>query len=88
MLLRPKYSNQPVKCPTSEECADRGHYVTPGSHLTQKGQTSEILSSTLLPSSNCTVRFYYNSQDEGTPSHSHLIRCPRKHMPIGFWLDD
>lgn len=32
-----------------------GHYVMPGSHLTDKGQTSEILSRTLLPSTNCTV---------------------------------
>ncbi|KAJ8011341.1 hypothetical protein DPEC_G00057130 [Dallia pectoralis] len=51
-----------------------GHYVTPGSHLTQKGQTSEILSSTLLPSSNCTVRFYYYSHDEETSSLTMRLR--------------
>ncbi|MED6241113.1 hypothetical protein ATANTOWER_028659 [Ataeniobius toweri] len=38
-----------------------GHYVSPGSHLTEKGQTSEILSKTLLPSFNCTIRFFYFS---------------------------
>lgn len=32
-----------------------GHYVIPGKHKTVSGQTSEILSRTLLPSSNCTV---------------------------------
>ncbi|XP_038573588.1 MAM and LDL-receptor class A domain-containing protein 1 [Micropterus salmoides] len=41
-----------------------GHYVIPGTHLTEKGQTSEILSRTLLPSSNCTVRFFYFSLDD------------------------
>lgn len=32
-----------------------GHFVIPGMHLTEKGQTSEILSKTLLASSSCTV---------------------------------
>ncbi|XP_041849179.1 MAM and LDL-receptor class A domain-containing protein 2 [Melanotaenia boesemani] len=41
-----------------------GHYVTPATHLTTKGQTSEILSKTLLPSFNCTVRFFYFSMDD------------------------
>lgn len=36
-------------------CFFTGHYVIPGTHLTNKGQASEILSKTLLPSSNCTV---------------------------------
>ncbi|XP_031666604.1 MAM and LDL-receptor class A domain-containing protein 2 [Oncorhynchus kisutch] len=51
-----------------------GHYVIPGSHLTEKGQTSELLSSTLLPSSNCTVRFFYYSQDEETASLTMRLR--------------
>ncbi|KAM9845004.1 MAM and LDL-receptor class A domain-containing protein 1 [Aulostomus maculatus] len=41
-----------------------GHYVVPGNHLSVKGQTSEILSRTLLPSTNCTVRFFFYSLDE------------------------
>ncbi|XP_044077011.1 MAM and LDL-receptor class A domain-containing protein 1 isoform X2 [Siniperca chuatsi] len=41
-----------------------GQYVIPGTHLTEKGQTSEILSKTLLPSFNCTVRFFYFSLDD------------------------
>ncbi|XP_061588557.1 MAM and LDL-receptor class A domain-containing protein 2 [Cololabis saira] len=43
--------------------SDAGHYITPAAHLTAKGQTSEILSETLLPSSDCTVRFFYFSMD-------------------------
>ncbi|KAM3603666.1 uncharacterized protein V6R79_000320 [Siganus canaliculatus] len=39
-------------------------YVTPGTHLSEKGQTSEILSKTLLPSSNCTVRFFHFSLND------------------------
>ncbi|XP_028283475.1 MAM and LDL-receptor class A domain-containing protein 2 [Parambassis ranga] len=39
-----------------------GHYITPGTHI--KGQASEILSKTLLPSLNCTVRFFYFSLDD------------------------
>ncbi|XP_037131957.1 MAM and LDL-receptor class A domain-containing protein 1 isoform X1 [Syngnathus acus] len=38
-----------------------GHYITPGTHLTGMGHISEILSRTLLPSSNCTIRFFYYS---------------------------
>uniref|UniRef100_A0AAY5KAR3 MAM domain-containing protein n=2 Tax=Esox lucius TaxID=8010 RepID=A0AAY5KAR3_ESOLU len=57
-----------------------GHYVVPGSHLTEKGQTSEILSRTLLPSSNCTVRFYYYSQDEQTASLSVRLRTDHTGM--------
>ncbi|XP_053484115.1 MAM and LDL-receptor class A domain-containing protein 2 isoform X3 [Ictalurus furcatus] len=34
-----------------------GHYIIPSS----ESQTAEIISSTLLPSSNCTVNFYYFS---------------------------
>ncbi|XP_014854147.1 PREDICTED: MAM and LDL-receptor class A domain-containing protein 2-like [Poecilia mexicana] len=41
-----------------------GHYITPGSHLTARGQISEILSKTLLPSFNCTVRFFYFSMSD------------------------
>uniref|UniRef100_A0AAQ5YK66 MAM domain-containing protein n=1 Tax=Amphiprion ocellaris TaxID=80972 RepID=A0AAQ5YK66_AMPOC len=41
-----------------------GHYVIPGTHLNMKGQTSEILSKTLLPSLNCTVRFFFFSLDD------------------------
>ncbi|KAM4729149.1 apical endosomal glycoprotein [Anableps anableps] len=41
-----------------------GHYVTPGSHLTEKGQTAEVLSNTLFPSFNCTVRFFYFSMSD------------------------
>ncbi|XP_054624893.1 MAM and LDL-receptor class A domain-containing protein 1 [Dunckerocampus dactyliophorus] len=43
-----------------------GHYITPGNHLTEKGQISEILSNTLLPSSNCTIRFFYYSLGDVT----------------------
>ncbi|XP_076003138.1 apical endosomal glycoprotein [Genypterus blacodes] len=43
---------------------DAGHYVVPGNHLTEEGQTSEILSKTLRPNSNCTVRFFYYSSDD------------------------
>lgn len=32
-----------------------GHYVIPGTHLTSKGQASEMVSKTLLRSDNCTV---------------------------------
>ncbi|XP_075875933.1 MAM and LDL-receptor class A domain-containing protein 1 [Nelusetta ayraudi] len=41
-----------------------GHYVIPGKHKTVSGQTSEILSRTLLPSSNCTVRFFFWSLED------------------------
>uniref|UniRef100_A0A3Q3EFD0 MAM and LDL-receptor class A domain-containing protein 2-like n=2 Tax=Kryptolebias marmoratus TaxID=37003 RepID=A0A3Q3EFD0_KRYMA len=41
-----------------------GHYATPGLHLTERGQTSEILSKTLLPSLKCSVRFFYFSVDD------------------------
>ncbi|XP_035993676.1 MAM and LDL-receptor class A domain-containing protein 1 [Fundulus heteroclitus] len=43
-----------------------GHYITPGTHLTEKGQTSEILSKTLLPSFNCTVRFFFFSMSDAS----------------------
>ncbi|XP_062284207.1 MAM and LDL-receptor class A domain-containing protein 1 [Scomber scombrus] len=46
--------------------SDAGHYVVPGTHLTEKGQASEILSKTLLPSSNCTLRLFYYSLDDAT----------------------
>ncbi|XP_057713068.1 MAM and LDL-receptor class A domain-containing protein 1 [Corythoichthys intestinalis] len=38
-----------------------GYYMTPGTHLMEMGQKLEILSKTLLPSSNCTLRFFYYS---------------------------
>uniref|UniRef100_A0A8C4IGG5 MAM domain-containing protein n=1 Tax=Dicentrarchus labrax TaxID=13489 RepID=A0A8C4IGG5_DICLA len=44
--------------------SDAGHYVIPGTHLTERGQTSEMFSKTLLPSSNCTVRFFFFSLDD------------------------
>ncbi|XP_058498690.1 MAM and LDL-receptor class A domain-containing protein 2 isoform X1 [Solea solea] len=40
-----------------------GFYIIPATHLTMKGQTSEILSKTLLPGLNCSVRFFYFSLD-------------------------
>ncbi|KAM7379552.1 hypothetical protein PAMP_005098 [Pampus punctatissimus] len=43
-----------------------GYYVIPGTQLTEKGQTSEIISKTLLPSSNCTMRFFYYSLEDTT----------------------
>ncbi|XP_041658947.1 MAM and LDL-receptor class A domain-containing protein 1 [Cheilinus undulatus] len=43
-----------------------GHYIVPGIHLIEKGQTSEVVSKTLLPSSNCTVRFFFFSLDDTT----------------------
>ncbi|KAF7668436.1 hypothetical protein LDENG_00014610 [Lucifuga dentata] len=45
---------------------DAGHFVIPGIHLNVQGQTSEILSKTLLPNSNCTMRFFYYSLDDIT----------------------
>ncbi|KAM9349890.1 apical endosomal glycoprotein [Symphorus nematophorus] len=45
-----------------------GHYIIPGTHLTEKGQMSEILSKTLLPSYNCTVRFFFFSLDDAAAS--------------------
>ncbi|KAK1879509.1 MAM and LDL-receptor class A domain containing protein 1 [Dissostichus eleginoides] len=39
--------------------SDAGYYVIPGTQLTD--QTSEILSKTLRPSSDCTVRFFFFS---------------------------
>lgn len=57
------WSNQgPHRDHTQNSAA--GHYIIPGTHLTVKGQTSEILSTTLLPSLNCTVRFFYFSLDD------------------------
>lgn len=41
-----------------------GHYAIPGTHMTEKSQMSEILSKTLLPSSNCTVRFFFFSLED------------------------
>ncbi|XP_069366962.1 MAM and LDL-receptor class A domain-containing protein 2 [Paralichthys olivaceus] len=43
-----------------------GRYVIPGTYLNKKGQTSEILSKTLLPVLNCTMRFFYFSLDDST----------------------
>ncbi|XP_078791082.1 MAM and LDL-receptor class A domain-containing protein 1 isoform X3 [Oryzias latipes] len=40
-----------------------GHYVAPPTHLTLKGQAAEILSRTLLPSFNCTLRFFFFCMD-------------------------
>ncbi|XP_018613321.1 MAM and LDL-receptor class A domain-containing protein 2 isoform X2 [Scleropages formosus] len=40
-----------------------GHYAIPGARL-HPGETSEMLSATLLPSSNCTVRFYHCSHSD------------------------
>ncbi|KAK2822608.1 hypothetical protein Q5P01_022673 [Channa striata] len=57
-------NNGPPRDHTQNSAA--GHYVIPGAHLTEKGHTSEILSKTLLPSSNCTVRFFYFSLDIAT----------------------
>ncbi|XP_069014100.1 apical endosomal glycoprotein [Embiotoca jacksoni] len=54
--------NGPPRDHTKNSAA--GHYVIPGAHLTVKGETSEILSKTLLPSSNCTVRFFYFSLND------------------------
>ncbi|XP_034558606.1 MAM and LDL-receptor class A domain-containing protein 2 [Notolabrus celidotus] len=54
-----------------------GHYVIPGTHLTEKGQTSEILSKTLLPSLNCTVRFFYFSLDDTTARLTAQLRKQR-----------
>ncbi|KAJ0011984.1 hypothetical protein NQD34_012959 [Periophthalmus magnuspinnatus] len=39
-----------------------GHYLTPSQN---NGHVSEILSRTLLPSTNCTVQFFYYSLSEG-----------------------
>ncbi|XP_061694563.1 MAM and LDL-receptor class A domain-containing protein 2 isoform X2 [Syngnathoides biaculeatus] len=43
-----------------------GNYITPGPHLTETGQIFEILSKTLLPSRNCTMRFFYYSMQDAT----------------------
>ncbi|KAM9718846.1 MAM and LDL-receptor class A domain-containing protein 1 [Menidia menidia] len=50
-----------------------GHYVTPA-QLKVKGQNSEMLSKTLLPSSNCTVRFFYFSMDDAAATLTALSR--------------
>ncbi|TRY97688.1 hypothetical protein DNTS_035488 [Danionella cerebrum] len=42
-----------------------GHYITPV-HDQSEMQTTEILSSTLLPSSECSVRFYHYSHGNST----------------------
>nr|XP_057907663.1 MAM and LDL-receptor class A domain-containing protein 1-like [Doryrhamphus excisus] len=54
-----------------------GHYTTPGTHLTERGQISELLSSTLLPSSNCTITFYYYSLGDATGRLSMQYRTLR-----------
>ncbi|XP_042353411.1 MAM and LDL-receptor class A domain-containing protein 1-like [Plectropomus leopardus] len=41
-----------------------GHFIIPETEVTEKGQTTEILSKTLLPSSNCTVRFFFLSLND------------------------
>ncbi|XP_059201290.1 MAM and LDL-receptor class A domain-containing protein 1-like [Centropristis striata] len=41
-----------------------GHYIKPGTHLTETGQASEILSRTLLPNTRCTMRFFFFSLDD------------------------
>ncbi|XP_077580663.1 MAM and LDL-receptor class A domain-containing protein 2 [Stigmatopora nigra] len=43
-----------------------GYYITPTTRHTETGQILEILSKTLLPSSNCTVRFFYYSLKDTT----------------------
>ncbi|TNM98369.1 hypothetical protein fugu_014615 [Takifugu bimaculatus] len=45
-----------------------GHYVIPEPHTTEAGRTSEMLSTTLLPSFNCTVRFYVFSLGDAAAS--------------------
>ncbi|XP_050961124.1 MAM and LDL-receptor class A domain-containing protein 2 isoform X2 [Labeo rohita] len=40
-----------------------GHYITPAH---DQGETAEIISSTLLPSTDCTVRFYHYSHGENS----------------------
>ncbi|XP_073714301.1 apical endosomal glycoprotein [Misgurnus anguillicaudatus] len=42
-----------------------GHFITPA-HKLSDVQTAEIISSTLLPSSDCTMRFYHYCQDNST----------------------
>ncbi|CAJ1072730.1 MAM and LDL-receptor class A domain-containing protein 2 [Xyrichtys novacula] len=54
-----------------------GHYIIPGSHLPEKSQTSEILSKTLLPSSNCIVRFFYFSLDDTTARLTTQLRTQK-----------
>nr|XP_033506790.1 MAM and LDL-receptor class A domain-containing protein 1 [Epinephelus lanceolatus] len=56
----PKYG--PPRDHTHNSAA--GQYIIPGTDLTEKGQASEILSKTLLPSYNCTVRFFFFSLDD------------------------
>ncbi|XP_077378927.1 MAM and LDL-receptor class A domain-containing protein 1 isoform X1 [Festucalex cinctus] len=54
-----------------------GHYITPETHLMERGQILEILSKTLLPSSNCTIRFFYYSLQDSTGkllAHSRMFR--------------
>nr|XP_023010426.2 MAM and LDL-receptor class A domain-containing protein 1 [Maylandia zebra] len=46
--------------------SDAGHYIIPGTHLSASGETSEILSKTLLPSFNCKVRFFYFSLNDAS----------------------
>ncbi|XP_074507832.1 MAM and LDL-receptor class A domain-containing protein 1 [Sebastes fasciatus] len=64
-----------------------GHYVIPGTHLVEKGQTSEILSNTLLPSSNCSVRFFYFSLDDASATLTAQSRTLRSGSDDGvLWV--
>ncbi|XP_019751859.1 MAM and LDL-receptor class A domain-containing protein 2 [Hippocampus comes] len=51
-----------------------GHYITPGTQLTGRGQMVESLSKTLLPSTNCTIRFFYYGLQDATGK---LLACSR-----------
>ncbi|MFT7812312.1 MAM and LDL-receptor class A domain-containing protein 2-like isoform X1 [Arapaima gigas] len=53
-----------------------GHYAVPGTHLSSGG-TSEMLSTTLLPSFNCTVRFYHYTH--GSSSGQLTLRLRNVH---------
>ncbi|CAL8279708.1 unnamed protein product [Lota lota] len=67
-----------------------GHYVIPVT-VSTTGQSGELLSPTLLPSSNCSVRFYHFSRDDASARLSIHTRTQRPSgdsddMPL--WLRD
>ncbi|XP_061652622.1 MAM and LDL-receptor class A domain-containing protein 2 isoform X2 [Phyllopteryx taeniolatus] len=64
-----------------------GNYITPGTHLTERGQIVEILSKTLLPSSNCTIRFFYYSLQDAAGKLSTQSRMFRSGTDdVVLWL--
>uniref|UniRef100_G3PY20 MAM domain-containing protein n=2 Tax=Gasterosteus aculeatus aculeatus TaxID=481459 RepID=G3PY20_GASAC len=67
--------------------SDAGHYAVPG-NLIENSETSETLSKTLLPSSNCTVRFFYFGLDDVTArltARSRMLRSGSGDALLWCW---